>query len=359
MEEMSDEQTKRSFAFDAYGRHTIVKDIINANRGEGEKFRILDVGAGQQDFMRMFLPDDDVYSLDPHIDSVDSRWIEGDGCNIPLEDGSFDFVLSSDVFEHVKPSDRDRFLSENLRVASRAVILGAPFYSPETELAEIYANENFKIISKGKDHAWLKEHIDNGLPTEQEVEARLAADGYAFQKIPNNNIRLWESLVFSTFIDHGKSVENFWQFNHFYNDKLFPYDHDEESYRKIYFIKKDKSLKDLELREGGIDSRLYLEAIKNNLSLFSHVYVEHKDRIAVLEEENRRQHRELKLRQRELDLALAEIDRIHDSRSWKVTRPLRQIRPLAHRVMQVIRWPRAARSARLPGKGLKRKGSDG
>lgn len=337
MENMSDREIKRSLAFDAYGRHAIVKEIINANRKGVEKCRILDVGAGQYNFLRLFLPDDDVYSLDPYIDADGINRIEGDGCDIPLADNSFDYVVSSDVFEHIKPSRRAAFLKENLRVARLAVILAAPFYSKETELAELYANENYRILSKGENHIWLQEHIKNGLPQENEVEDFLKKEGFGFQKIPNNNLWLWENLVFSTFIDHGKTVDKLWDFNLFYNEKVFPFDHEENSYRKIYFIKKNKDLEDLKLPEGKIDSSLYLEAIKNNLSLFCHVYVQYRDQIAQLEKLNHQMQKELEQTARDLGQAIELSERIYSSRSWRITRPLREIRPAAHKLVQLAK----------------------
>lgn len=280
MEEMNEEQLHRLFPFDVYGRYAIIRDIVNHNRSSGEKFRILDVG-GRGNLMKKFLLTDDVFYLDLGVVTNDENYIEGDGCDMQFEDNSFDFVVSTDVFEHVAPPKRESFLSENMRVARLAVILAAPFYSKETELAEIYANENFKIISKGEDHCWLKEHLENGLPDIREVEDFIKNNSLRFQKIPNNNLWLWENLTCSSFIT-GERGEEFRDFNQFYNEKVFPYDHEENSYRQIYFIKKDKGLKDLKLKKDGINSSLYLEAIKKNFDLLFQMIREKEDHIKKL-----------------------------------------------------------------------------
>src|SRR5659263_106086 len=103
VELMSDEQLKRELTFDLYGRYAIIRDIINLNKTGQEQLRILDVG-GRGNLLKKFLPGDDVSYLDPLVDTDDENYIEGDGCDIPLEDGSFDYVVSSDVFEHIEPS---------------------------------------------------------------------------------------------------------------------------------------------------------------------------------------------------------------------------------------------------------------
>ena len=337
MEDIGEEQLKRTLAFDQYCRFATTRDIINVNKDSREKFRILDVG-GRGNLLQEFMPEDDVSYLDPLIDSDDDNYVEGDGCDIPLEDGSFDFVVSSDVFEHIEPSRRKLFLMENLRVAKLGVILGAPFYSKEVELAEKNANDSYRLISRGDDHFWLKEHIENGLPRNDEVEDLLRANEHDFQKIPINNLCLWEQMLCSTFIllAAGK-LDRAEDFNQFYNEQLYPYDHDEDSYRTIYFIKKAKDLKNLPFEQGGISTSLHLEAIKNNFSLLYQVYLEDKERYELLKKEYQeneilviKKNEEIEAKQQQLEhlkkelrASTEEIQRIHSSRSWRITGPLR------------------------------------
>ena len=109
MEKIIDEQLKKEFGFDLYGRYAIIRDIIEKNRSNGEIFRVLDVG-GRGNFMKKFLPNDDVYYLDPFVESDDKNFIKGDGCAMPLDDLSFDWVTSADVFEHIQKEKRENFL---------------------------------------------------------------------------------------------------------------------------------------------------------------------------------------------------------------------------------------------------------
>lgn len=270
----NEDQLKKDFPFDLYGRLATIGKIINANRKPNQVFRILDIG-GQGNALKNFLPKDRVYYMDLLIESDDENFISGDGCNIPLEDESFDWVTSTDVFEHIPEGNRDAFLSENLRVAKDGMILAAPFYSEEVRQAEINVNENYKILSEGDDHFWLKEHIENGLPKKETIEEFLNKNKLSFQLINNNDLILWEILLNMSNIvsikDSKDVAEELKKFNFFYNNNIFPLDSSKLSYRKVYFIKKNTDLKNIENREKPIDNLLYLETIKKAFDLINKI----------------------------------------------------------------------------------------
>jgi GT2 family glycosyltransferase len=281
MEKITDEQLKREIAFDQYGRYAVMRDIINSNRGKEEKFRVLDVG-GRGNIMRRFLPEDEVFYLDPLVDTKDENYIEGDGCDIPLKDGSFDWVVSADVFEHIPKGKREDFLRENIRVAGIGTILAAPFYSEETEKAEIEANENFKIFSGGRENQWLKEHIENGLPQKIEIENYLKKNGFSFQKIHNNSLKLWKHLIGIAFNISEPAFDlirnKFFDFNYFYNSEVFPYDNAVPSYRSIYFIKKKPGLKDLE-KKNKFPAELFIKSMEESLDFSNLVNFTYKNNL--------------------------------------------------------------------------------
>jgi SAM-dependent methyltransferase len=53
----------------------------------------------------------------------DVRYVQGNGLELPFEDGAFDVVFSNAVIEHVGgPVEQRRFVDESLRVARRAFV---------------------------------------------------------------------------------------------------------------------------------------------------------------------------------------------------------------------------------------------
>jgi GT2 family glycosyltransferase len=277
MEKITDEKLKREFAFDRYGRYALMRNVINANRKNGETFKILDVG-GRGNILSQFLPDDSVFYIDPFVESDDENFIKGDGCAMPLEDESFDWVTSGDVFEHIPKEKKEDFLKENIRVSKKGVLLAAPFFSKEVAQAEIFANDNYKTLSGGIDHRWLIEHIENSLPKEAMVEQFLNNQKCEFQKIHNNRLVLWQILLGVellsenyAFTGDGEIKKEFEDFNYFFNTEVLPYDSSEPSYRKIYFIKKDSTLNNLEIKQRPIDDVLFLKTIKKGIDLLGKI----------------------------------------------------------------------------------------
>ena len=310
MEKINDEQLKKALPFDLYGRYAIMRDVINNNRKKDQRFRVLDVG-GRGNLLKKFLPNDDVFYLDPLIDSEDKNFIVGDGCAIPLEDNNFDWITSADVFEHIPKEKRAVFLQENIRVSRLGVILAAPFWSKEVKKAEINANENYKNFSQGEDHMWLKEHLANGLPKEKETEDFLKEKGISFQKLHNNRLFLWETIIGINFFVWNNFTEKMKkeleEFNYFYNTDVFPYDSMEPSYRKIYFIKKDGLLKNLEVKKRFIDDSLFLDVIKRGIDLLAKADTENKKNIKIKDQSIQSKEQEIQSKEQEIQSKEQEI----------------------------------------------------
>jgi len=302
---------KSTYGFDMYGRYALIRDVINANRESNEKLRILDVG-GKGNAMKKFLPRDEVFYLDLQVDPNDSNSIKGNGCEMPLGNGDFDWVVSADVFEHIPAEKRKSFLEENMRVARLGVILAAPFYSEEVSKAERNINENYELLAGGKKHGWLQEHIATGLPREDEVKKFIASHNYSFQRICNNNLLLWQNLLGINMLAlagiYEGAKEEIKDFNYFYNSEVYPHDSRESAYRKVYFIKKDKKLKNLKL-ESEMDDSLYLEVIKKSLDLLARIDSGNKEVVKEREEEIQKVAKEVEKKEKVVQHKNQEIEK--------------------------------------------------
>jgi SAM-dependent methyltransferase len=87
---------------------------------------------------------------------------------LPFADRSFDFVIVSDVLEHVPPDYRMAVIREALRVMRKMAIFGFPSGQPAFEcdrkLADTYERK------KRDSPVWLKEHLLHPFPTEDLFE---------------------------------------------------------------------------------------------------------------------------------------------------------------------------------------------
>jgi hypothetical protein len=101
-------------------------------------------------------------------------FIQGDGASLPFLDSSLDVVCSLDVLEHVPKNKRPDFLAELCRVASKMVILSAPFASDDIEKAEATLAQQIERLY-GTKHHQLQEHSQLGLPEIEEVVELLQA----------------------------------------------------------------------------------------------------------------------------------------------------------------------------------------
>lgn len=93
------------------------------------------------------------------------------GTNLPFTDKSYDYVISVDMLEHVPARQRHEVISELIRVASKKVFLAVPCgkaaEKQDNSLDEFYFRE------KGERNQFLQEHVDNGLPSKEELESCL------------------------------------------------------------------------------------------------------------------------------------------------------------------------------------------
>lgn len=99
--------------------------------------------------------------------NVNNGEIYSSGYFLPFTDNSFDITVSLDTIEHVEKNNRPAFLTEMNRVAKLGFIICAPL---GTEAHIAYEKQ---MALKGELDpdclAYLKQHIECGLPTPEEI----------------------------------------------------------------------------------------------------------------------------------------------------------------------------------------------
>lgn len=136
---------------------------------------ILEIGSGSAgitEFLRHRVTGVDAEferTADRQSDLIDR--VPGTAMHLPLQDGSYDVVLSMDMLEHIAPADRPRCFAEMLRVLrvhGRCIVT---FPADESgERLDRRLNDAFRK-RYDIDHPWVIEHINCGLPKTRDVVA--------------------------------------------------------------------------------------------------------------------------------------------------------------------------------------------
>ncbi|QDV08996.1 hypothetical protein Poly30_45520 [Planctomycetes bacterium Poly30] len=216
--------------FDQYQRYGLVKALLASVRGEGERFRVLDVG-GRTALLREFLPDDQVELVDVDPSDVPGL-ILGSGANLPFKDDSFDVVAAFDTLEHVPPGLRGAFVDECGRVARRYVMLAGPYDSPRVAEAEQNLLDFLKVRLDWE-HRYLAEHRQNGLPDAVQTRSILRSRGARVEVFGHGALDRWLLLMMlELYVEHEGLLHGIApRIYRFYNEHLFRSDHGGEVYR--------------------------------------------------------------------------------------------------------------------------------
>ena len=231
-----------SIPFDIYQRYKLVSDIIDKFRSPEEQFKILDVGAGFEESLNKFLPYDAVYYLDkayPPEYSEKRNFIVGDILSIELTE-KFDFIVAIDVYEHIPPKDRKKFIDSLIVSSKIATIIAAPFNKENVKFCESFANEIYKN-SHGSDYIWLKEHIANGLPSLSLTLDLVKEHHLQPVIIPNGYLPRWFEMISIFLLTEGRQESSSMMtiLSELYNQHFYQYDNRDPSYRKVIIIPKD------------------------------------------------------------------------------------------------------------------------
>ena len=230
-----------SVSFDQYQRYKMATTVVELFRnGQDRPFRILEIGSNAFKYLKEFLPDDSILYTDLVLTEAmeqDPAFQKADGTQLPFEEGSFDFVIATDVLEHIPFDLRKQLFSEAIRVAKIAAVITFPYDSPRTVEAEERLNAYYKALY-GQEYRWLNEHRDCGLPKLEEIELWLSQMVCAHCSFCYGDITLWEKLNYSLFDACNDPVE--WAFkkqvDRYYMDHLFCGDSSENCYRALYVL---------------------------------------------------------------------------------------------------------------------------
>ncbi len=218
--------------FDQYQRYRIVSDAVEALRAAKTPFTILEVGGSPGQLLN-FLPEDNIILLD-EVSSKEQNFIRGDGAALPFADKAFDITISVDVLEHIAPKRREAFISELKRVSKSYVLIAAPFKSRATEEAESLLFDVIKAANN-EEHAFLKEHIEYGLPEKTKILERLGAAEWETISVPNGALKRWlPMMALSLYIGGDEFLQSLSpRINSFYNSSYYDDDNMEPSYRHL------------------------------------------------------------------------------------------------------------------------------
>lgn len=166
--------------FDVFIRHKFTSTFLKGANS------VLDVG-GSLSQIEKFIKVDNFKTAD--LKEAD---IIFDGETLPLKDRSFRVVTCLDTLEHVKKGKRKAFVKELLRVAGRRVVIAAPLGTKEHINYEKKLIESFKM-AKRPVPIFLKEHVENGLPSLEEIKDLVPKD-YFWKIYFSGNFKLMAKL---------------------------------------------------------------------------------------------------------------------------------------------------------------------
>ena len=183
----------RGFQFDIFQRFAALARALDAMFPGDAAVRVLDCGCGATPLTAAFLPARfEVTRAD--VDDFGDRAIVriAPGAPLPFGDGAFDVAIAMDVLEHVPAAARPALVAELARVAT-ACALAFPSGEADTGDAET-AYGRVYAAAFGTDNAFLREHLEHGLPSAAEVGGWFggwSGRGLAWQALPNAPLDEW------------------------------------------------------------------------------------------------------------------------------------------------------------------------
>lgn len=196
--------------YNGYFRLKSLANKLYSLKTDEQNISILDIGGGDG-ILSSFLNDTFKYCLaEPQSNGLD-------GTNLPFTENSFDYVVASHVFEHIPQKDRELFLNNMLKTASKGIILINPFYIEGT-----FVEARLELALEITKQKWVKEHLDCGLPKIEVVKEFANKYNKNIEITPNGSLTTAMTYVYLNHYSNasGKRQE-YKKINKFYNQNYF------------------------------------------------------------------------------------------------------------------------------------------
>ena len=136
---------------------------------------------------------------------------------------------------------------------------------------EFLANEVYRK-GHGSDYIWLKEHLENGLPSLPEILNLIKNYQTYFVTIPNGYLPRWFEMISIFLLTEGKSEFQpmMAMLNELYNQDFYRYDNRNPAYRQIIIIPKEDRIIDF----SDLTAKIAETAEINNRTQFLKSFIE-------------------------------------------------------------------------------------
>ena len=168
-----------------------------------EDSRILEIGSGAGG-LAQFFDDREVVGVDEKefalgAVSTNLTVVRASATRLPFANALFDYVVCVDTLEHVCPSQRNEAIREALRVTQKKLFMTMPtgrnVEHVEKILYLVFA-PFYRLFHK--DLTFLREHVQNGLPTPESVIRSIEtySPGAEIHVQGNTNLAIWLLSMF-------------------------------------------------------------------------------------------------------------------------------------------------------------------
>jgi hypothetical protein len=187
--------------------YPVVTEIKKAHL---ERSKILEIGSGSLGIIPYLKSEIDGIDIDfsgPQTDLINK--VKGTATDLPFRKNSYDTAIAVDVLEHLDREERKKAIYEMARVAKKLAVIVVPV-GDLSQKQDRQLKERWEKIF-GEENRFLSEHVENGLPTPDEVlvtidkAARKLGKKVKVRSYPNLNL-LIRKMLMETWITRNKII---------------------------------------------------------------------------------------------------------------------------------------------------------